>query len=281
MHLRLAGLLHHHRDRGFEVFDAAGDVGIVAGAARMAVAVVVHGPDVVAVAGEHVHERVFALARHRRGRRRSAWSSRSRARGTAPAAAARPARRADALAPQVELHVPFWPSIRRSRPAHRPPGAAAPVVCACALGEAGHEPGPDAGAGALQDGAARDRVVGGLELSVMASSSSCSRSAGPVCRRRPSRMRSASSRAYAARAAIRSQRGRQTSPYGPASGRPAERTIPAARAGARSSELVARPRRSPIACSMSARPLAAPRIGNRASQRRYEQMPEPSLASPD
>src|SRR5262249_54733908 len=64
MHLRLSGLPRHHRHRGFEVLDATGHVGIVAGTAGIAVAVVVHGPHVVAVAREYVHERVLALARH-------------------------------------------------------------------------------------------------------------------------------------------------------------------------------------------------------------------------
>src|SRR5258708_28130526 len=62
MHLRLPGFARNRRYRGFEILDAAGDVGIVARAARVSVAVVVHGPHVVAVAREHVHERGLAPA---------------------------------------------------------------------------------------------------------------------------------------------------------------------------------------------------------------------------
>src|SRR5258708_36096451 len=62
MHLRLPVSARNRRYRGFEILDAAGDVGIVARAARVSVAVVVHGPHVVAVAREHVHERVLAPA---------------------------------------------------------------------------------------------------------------------------------------------------------------------------------------------------------------------------
>ena len=79
----------HHRHRGLQILDAAGDVGVVAGAAGVAVAVVVHGPDVIAVARHDVHQRIFALARHARGRRTSASSSTSRAPGTGSAAASR------------------------------------------------------------------------------------------------------------------------------------------------------------------------------------------------
>ena len=66
--LLLSGLLHHHRHRGLQVLDAARDVGIVAGRARAAVAVMIHRPDVEAVARQDVHHRVLALAGNPRGR---------------------------------------------------------------------------------------------------------------------------------------------------------------------------------------------------------------------
>src|SRR5262249_24782063 len=63
MHLGLPGCACDHRYRGFEILDAAGDIGIIPRAARVAIAVVIHGPHVVAVAREYVHERILALAR--------------------------------------------------------------------------------------------------------------------------------------------------------------------------------------------------------------------------
>ena len=108
VHLLLAGLLHDDGNRGLQILDAARDVGIVARRAGIAVAVVVHGPDVVAVARKHVHERVFALARHREviGRPRrvrgAVHEEQDRQRRLARL------RRADALAPEVELHVALF-----------------------------------------------------------------------------------------------------------------------------------------------------------------------------
>src|SRR5262249_27572533 len=55
MHLRLPGFACDHRYRGFEILDAAGDIGIIARTARVAIAVVIHGPHVVAVAREYIH----------------------------------------------------------------------------------------------------------------------------------------------------------------------------------------------------------------------------------
>src|SRR5665213_169613 len=74
----------------------------------MSVTVMVHGPDVVAVACQHVHERVFALSRNReiiRGARRVRravhqehdWPRRFAWAGCA-----------DALAPKVKFHVAFF-----------------------------------------------------------------------------------------------------------------------------------------------------------------------------
>ena len=143
MHPALPGLLQHHRDRGLEVLDAAGDVGIVAGAAGAAVAVVVHGPHVVAVAREHVHERIFALARHgevvgrARGVGGAVHQEQDRQRRLAGA------RRADALAPEVELHAALVrPVVGAPDRAVGGLAAAAPVVCACAEARPDTRPAP-------------------------------------------------------------------------------------------------------------------------------------------
>src|SRR4029077_183685 len=97
-----AGLLRHHRDGGLEVLDTAGDVGIVSRTARVTVAVMVHGPHVVAVARKYVHERVFALARQGEvvgragGIRGAVHQEQQRERLLALL------RRADPLAPEIE-----------------------------------------------------------------------------------------------------------------------------------------------------------------------------------
>src|SRR5262245_5728738 len=156
MHLGLAGLLQHDRDRGLEVLDAAVDVGIVAGAAGAAVAVVVHGPHVVAVAREHVHERIFALARHgevvgrARRIRRAVHQEQDRQRLLAGA------RRADALAPEVEPHAALVrpvlgaPDRAVGRLRRRRAGGLRLRRC-----QAGHHARPEAEAGPLEDAAAR------------------------------------------------------------------------------------------------------------------------------
>ena len=103
MHLLHAGFLQHDWNGGLEIFDAAVDVGVVSGAFRAAVAVVVHGPDVESVAGHHVHEGILALTRHAEvvGRacrvRRAMNHEQHRPRLFAGL------RRAHALAPEVEL----------------------------------------------------------------------------------------------------------------------------------------------------------------------------------
>ena len=65
MRLRASGFLRHHRHRRFQIVNAAGYVGIVSGTPGVAVPVMVHGPHVIAIAGKHIHERIFALAGHR------------------------------------------------------------------------------------------------------------------------------------------------------------------------------------------------------------------------
>jgi hypothetical protein len=57
-------LARHNVHRGGEIDDAAGDVGVVAGAAGAAVAVMIHGPHVETMPREHVHGGVFAAARN-------------------------------------------------------------------------------------------------------------------------------------------------------------------------------------------------------------------------
>ena len=97
----------------------------------MAVAVVVHGPDVVALARHHVHQRVFALARHAEivGRarrvRRAVHQEQDRQRLLAGL------RRADALAPEIELHAALvGPVFRLQISASRRGGGVAPSAWA-------------------------------------------------------------------------------------------------------------------------------------------------------
>ena len=47
-----------------QILDAAGDVRIAGGAPRPAIIFVIHGPAVEAIAGEFIHERIFAMAGH-------------------------------------------------------------------------------------------------------------------------------------------------------------------------------------------------------------------------
>lgn len=61
----LARLLLHQRQCGGEIGRAAADIGVGGGAGGPAIALVIHGPDIVAEAGEDVHQRVFATPRHR------------------------------------------------------------------------------------------------------------------------------------------------------------------------------------------------------------------------
>jgi hypothetical protein len=59
-----AGLPADDFNRGLQILDSAGDVGITRGAAGLAVILVVHGPAVEAMAGEFVHDGIFAMAGH-------------------------------------------------------------------------------------------------------------------------------------------------------------------------------------------------------------------------
>ncbi len=61
---RLSRLVRDHRHRRAQILHAAGDVGVAVGALRLAITLVVHRPHVEAIAREHVHRRVFAVARH-------------------------------------------------------------------------------------------------------------------------------------------------------------------------------------------------------------------------
>ena len=76
MKFLLAGLPGDEFGRDFQILDAAGDIGIAGGAARLAVIFVIHGPAVEPVTGERVHHGIFALAgdveiEHPRGHRRA------------------------------------------------------------------------------------------------------------------------------------------------------------------------------------------------------------------
>ena len=103
--LLLSGFFRYHRHRGFEILDAAGDVGTVARRTRIAVAVVIHGPDVVTGTRQHVHEGVFAFARNREVIGRARRIRRAVHHEDDGAGRLAPTRRADALAPQIELHI--------------------------------------------------------------------------------------------------------------------------------------------------------------------------------
>ena len=158
MHFLLAGLLHDDRHRRLEILDAAGDIRIVARAARIAVTVVVHGPDVVTVAGEFVHHRIIGIARHvqivgrTRRQRRAVHQEQHRPRLLAGL------RRADPLAPQIELHVALV------RPIFLAPDFNRRGLRRGALRERGRDargkPGAEAEPGALDDGAACNQVIG-------------------------------------------------------------------------------------------------------------------------
>src|SRR4051812_15814725 len=103
--LLLACFLHQGRDGRGQISQAARNVGIVAGRAGAAVAVVVHGPDIEAVAGEHVHERILPLAGHAqviagaRRIRRAVYQEHNRL--------LLAALRGDTFAVEIELHVAF------------------------------------------------------------------------------------------------------------------------------------------------------------------------------
>ena len=104
--LAAPGLGQQHRHSRLEVLDTTGDIGVVAGTAGIAEAVMIHGPDVEAGASELVHERIV-LARHlevitgTRRQRRAVHQEQHRQRGRAGSW------RADTLAPQVEFHIAF------------------------------------------------------------------------------------------------------------------------------------------------------------------------------
>ena len=101
----LARLFQNHGHRRLQVLDAVSNVGIARAHRGVAVAFEIHRPDVVAVAGELIHQRVFAMPRNieveaRPGRdRRSVHQKQHRERLFTWF------RRAHALAEHVELHV--------------------------------------------------------------------------------------------------------------------------------------------------------------------------------
>src|ERR1041385_5849797 len=103
----LTGLLYDEVRRGLEVLHAFGNIRVALGARRSPIPLEVHRPDVKAVVGEHVHQRVFAApgygqiecrtARDRRAVHQKEHRQRLLAR----------LRRALPLAEDVELHVAF------------------------------------------------------------------------------------------------------------------------------------------------------------------------------
>ena len=98
------GFAGHDLDRDFQILDAAGDVGIARGPPRLAVILVVHGPAVEPIAGEFIHDRIFAMAghveiEHPRGDRRAVDEEQHRPRRLAGL------RRADPLAEHPQGNV--------------------------------------------------------------------------------------------------------------------------------------------------------------------------------
>src|SRR5262249_21224285 len=159
VHLDLAGLLHHDRDRGFQVLDAARDIGIVAGAAGTAVAVVVHGPHVEAETRHDVHERVLALAGHREvvGRARrvrgAVYEEQHRQRTLAVL------RYSHALAPEVEPDIAFAGPVFRTPGRLRRLGGGGCGHLGKRRRDAGGEARPDTKAGRLEHTPPRHRMI--------------------------------------------------------------------------------------------------------------------------
>ena len=123
MEFLLAGLAGHDLGRGLQILDAAGDIGIAGGAAGLAVILMVHGPAIEAMAGELVHHRIFAIARHveiehPRGHRRAMHEEQHR-----PRRLARTSARPAACGTSTAARRPSWPSIRCSRSRRLPKAA--------------------------------------------------------------------------------------------------------------------------------------------------------------
>ena len=156
----LPGLARHDLDRRFQVLDAARDVGIALGAPGLPVVLVIHGPHVEAVAREHVHQRIFALARdlqveHPKRDRRAVHQEQHRQRCLARL------RRADALAEHVERDVALLGPVFAA-----PDFGLGRVRLGGERGadvgdgrEPGHEPGADTQARALDDRAPAHRTI--------------------------------------------------------------------------------------------------------------------------
>src|SRR6266403_5287499 len=64
MEVRPAGFAGNDFTPRLQILAAAGDVGIAGGTPRFAVIFVIHGPAVEAIAGEFIHDRIFAMAGH-------------------------------------------------------------------------------------------------------------------------------------------------------------------------------------------------------------------------
>ena len=130
---------------------------LFAGTAGMAIAVMVHGPHVVAVTGEHIHQRIFALAGHGQVVAASAptfdepCTRNSTGSGGSPAAGA-PRR----FRHMLSFTSPFWPNIRWLQILA---GRGAPA-CACAGAMPETRPGADAETRARDQGASCDGMIG-------------------------------------------------------------------------------------------------------------------------
>jgi hypothetical protein len=62
MEFRTAGLAQQNGHCRLEVLDPTRYIGIVVRASRVAITVMIHGPDVEAVSGKDVHQRIFGAA---------------------------------------------------------------------------------------------------------------------------------------------------------------------------------------------------------------------------
>jgi hypothetical protein len=140
--------------RDLQILDPAGDVGVTRGAPGLAVILMVHGPAVEAVAGEFVHDGIFAKAghvqiEHPRGHRRAMDEKQDRPRGLAGPGRAKPL----AIDPQrhVALLRPVFPTPDFALGNRRLCTLRGYCIC--------ERPGNKAKAGALDDGASRQMWI--------------------------------------------------------------------------------------------------------------------------
>src|SRR5262249_5110098 len=161
VHLCPTGFARHHRNGGVYIFDPGGGVGIGARASGLAVAGVVPRTDVAGVAREQVHERVLALARHGEivgGARRIRGAVHQEQNGKRSLARLR---RANAFAPEVERNIallgPIFGAPDRAFARLRRSRAGGLRL----RGEGRRKSGTEAEACSFEDGAPRERLLGG------------------------------------------------------------------------------------------------------------------------